>query len=40
MKEPHIEGIANHDGPESCGVAREGGVEALTGVHASLGIEP
>jgi hypothetical protein len=40
MKEPDIEGIANRDGPESCGVARKDGVEALTGVHASLGIEP
>jgi hypothetical protein len=35
MKEPDIEGIANHDGPESCGAARKDGVEALTGVHAS-----
>ena len=26
--------LATHIGPESCGAAREGGVEALTGEHA------
>jgi hypothetical protein len=26
-----MEGIANHIDPESCGAARKGGVEALTG---------
>jgi hypothetical protein len=31
MKESHGEGLATHTGPESCGAAREGGVEALTG---------
>ena len=31
MKASYVEGLANHDGPESCGAAREGGVEALTG---------
>jgi hypothetical protein len=31
MKASCVEGIANHNGPESCGAAREGGVEALTG---------
>jgi hypothetical protein len=31
VKVPYVEGLANHNGPESCGVAREGGVEALTG---------
>jgi hypothetical protein len=31
MKESHGEGVATHTGPESCGAAREGGVEALTG---------
>jgi hypothetical protein len=31
MKVSYVEGIANHNGPESCGVAREGDVEALTG---------
>jgi len=25
------EGVANHSGPESCAVVREGGGEALTG---------
>src|SRR5216683_2027660 len=29
MKESYVEGIATHDGPESYGVARKGGVEAL-----------
>ena len=40
MKEPYIEGIANHDGPESCVGAREGAGEALTGVRAGWAIEP
>ena len=34
MKEPHVEGVADHDGPESCADAREGGGEALTGETA------
>ena len=34
MKESYVEGLATHDGPESCAVAREGGGEALTGVRA------
>ena len=34
MKESYGEGLATHTGPESCEVAREGGVEALTGVRA------
>ena len=34
MKESYSEGLASHAGPESCGVTREGGVEALTGVRA------
>ena len=34
MKESCGEGLAIHTGPESCGVARKGGVEALTGVRA------
>jgi hypothetical protein len=34
MKESYVEGLATHDGPESCAVAREGGSEALTGVRA------
>ena len=29
MKVSYVEGLANHNGPESCGAAREGGVEAL-----------
>ena len=33
MKESYGEGLATHAGPESCGATREGGVEALTGVH-------
>ena len=34
MKESYGEGLATHTGPESCGAAREGGVEALTGARA------
>lgn len=34
MKESYGEGLANHTGPESCGAAREGGDEALTGEGA------
>lgn len=34
MKESSIEGIANHDDPESCVVARKGEGEALTGARA------
>ena len=30
MKKSHESGVATHIGPESCGAAREGGVEALT----------
>ncbi len=31
MKKSYGKGVANHTGPESCGAAREGGDEALTG---------
>jgi hypothetical protein len=31
MKVSYVEGTANHNGPESCGAAREGDDEALTG---------
>jgi len=34
MKESYVEGLATHNGPESCGAAREGGDEALTGERA------
>ena len=34
MKEPCWKGVASHPGPESCGVTREGGAEALTGESA------
>src|SRR6266576_361126 len=34
MKVSYVEGVANHNGPESCGAAREGGVEALAGGRA------
>ena len=34
MKVSYSEGLANHAGSESCGVAREGGFEALTGEGA------
>jgi hypothetical protein len=40
MKEPYIEGVATHDGPESCAGAREGVGEALTGVRMGRVIEP
>ena len=31
MKVSYVEGVADHNGPESCGAVREGSVEALTG---------
>lgn len=34
MKESYGKGLATHTDPESCGAAREGGVEALTGARA------
>ena len=34
MKESCRKGVANHPDPESCGVDREGGAEALTGARA------
>jgi hypothetical protein len=34
MKVRYRKGIANHPGPESCGGAREGAAEALTGEAA------
>ena len=34
MKESYVEGLATHNGPESCGAARKGGVEAWTGERA------
>ena len=40
MRELYVEGVAIHDGPESCAVVREGGGEALTGVRAGRAIEP
>ena len=40
MKEPDIEGVAIHGGPESCVGVREGAGEALTGVRAGWAIEP
>ena len=36
MKEPYIEGVANHDDPESGVGARKGAGEALTG-HVQAG---
>jgi hypothetical protein len=33
MKEPHIEGVATRDDPESCAGTREGAGEALTGAR-------
>ena len=34
MQESYVEGVANRDGPESCGGTREGAGEALTGETA------
>jgi hypothetical protein len=34
MKKSHECEVATHNGPESCGAVREGGVEALTGERA------
>jgi hypothetical protein len=34
MKKSHESGLATHIAPESCGAARKGGVEALTGERA------
>jgi hypothetical protein len=34
MQKSHEGGLATHIGPESCGAARKGGVEALTGERA------
>ena len=34
MRVPYVEGLASHDGPESCAGARKGVGEALTGEHA------
>ena len=35
-----VEGVAIHDGPESCVGVREGAGEVLTGVRAGWAIEP
>src|SRR5215470_16087719 len=40
MKELYVEGLASHDGPESCAGVGEGAGEALTGVRAGGAIEP
>jgi RNA-directed DNA polymerase len=40
MRELYIEGVATHDGPESCVGVREGEGEALTGVRVGRAIEP
>ena len=40
MKESYVEGVASHDGPESCVGVREGVGEALTGVQVGGAIEP
>ena len=34
MQKSYESGVATHIGPESCGAARKGGVEALTGERA------
>jgi hypothetical protein len=40
MRELCIEGVAIHDGPESCADVGDDGGEALTGVHVGRAIEP
>jgi hypothetical protein len=40
MRELYIEGVATHDGPESCVGVRKGDGEALTGVRAGRAMEP
>ena|SRR5215469_9392654 len=40
MKVQYGKEMANHSGPESCGRAREGATEALTGETGRSGIEP
>ena len=40
MRTLYVEGVATHDGPESCVDVREDGGEALTGVRAGWAIEP
>src|SRR6266851_10326174 len=40
MREPYIEGVAIHGGPESCVGDPRGRSEALTGVRAGWAIEP
>ena len=40
MREPHVDGVAIHDDPESCGGAREGAVEAFDRGTSRQGIEP
>ena len=40
MKTLYIEGLAAHDGPESCVDVRKDGGEALTRVRAGWAIEP
>jgi hypothetical protein len=40
MRELYVEGVATHDGPESCVGVRKAADEALTGVRAGRAIEP
>ena len=40
MEELHVEGVATHNDPESCGWHREVSSEALTGASMGADIEP
>jgi hypothetical protein len=40
MKVSYVEGLANHNGPESCGAAREGGRRSIDRGKYGPGIQP
>ena len=40
MREPHVEGVANHDDPESCGGLLRGHRRSVDRGTSRLGIEP
>ena len=40
MRESHVEGLANHDDPESCAAVGDCRDEVLTGARAGRALEP